>query len=273
VSPTLAPMRHLLASDLDGTLIPRNDGPEARRAVAAFRRALEGRGPDRILAYVTGRHLALALEGVAAAGLPLPDCFACDVGTSVLWREGEGWSADPDFEAEMRRAMGGADADDARRALAGTRLELQEAAKQAPFKASFYLPWEERARMEDEARRRLADAGVGGSLVWSRDVLDGRGLLDVLPEGGAKDRAVRHLAARLTIPHERVAFAGDSGNDRAALLGGWGAVLVGNAPEALKEEIRAEAERRGLEDRVYVARAPCAAGVLEGFEALGYRLR
>lgn len=266
-------MRHLLATDLDGTLIPLDRSADALRSVDAFRRAVEAPSRGWILAYVTGRHLELALEGVEATGLPRPDLLACDVGTSLWQRDDGEWSRDPDFDAEMRRAMGGADAGEARRALQEVAgLKAQEEARQAPFKASYRFPWEDRAAVEKAVRFRLSGAGVRGSLVFSRDAVDGRGLLDVLPEGGAKDRAVRHLARALDIPPERIAFAGDSGNDRAALLGGWGAILVGNAPDALKKEIRAEAGRLGLEERLHVARAPYAAGVLEGLEALGFPL-
>lgn len=267
-------MRHLLASDLDGTLIPTEPGPEADDSVAAFRRAVRSAGASWSVAYVTGRHLELALEGVEEAGLPLPDAFACDVGTSVWWRDdGGGWAPDRAFREEMRRAMGGADADRVREILAGVAgLTVQPEEKQAPFKASYDLPWDERERIDDQVRVRLAEAGVDGGLVLSRDAFDGHGLLDILPAGGAKDRAVRHLARTLEIPEERVAFAGDSGNDIAALLGGWGAVLVGNAPESLKAEVRAAARRLGLAGRVHVARAPWGAGVLEGLGALGLPL-
>lgn len=265
-------MRHLLACDLDGTLIPTDPGPEGRRAVSAFRAAVESADPPWSLAYVTGRHLELALQGVEETGLPRPDALACDVGTSVWWWRDGSWLPDEAFREEMRRAMGGADADGVREALDGIDgLSLQEPAKQAPFKASYYFPWPDRSRVSEEVGRRLEEAGIRGGRVVSRDALDGRGLLDILPEGGAKDRAVRHLARALDAPPERVAFAGDSGNDTAALLGGWAAVLVGNAPEALKEEVRIRAGREGLAERVHVARARWGEGVLEGLDALGFR--
>lgn len=266
-------MRHLLASDLDGTLLPPVDSPRAARSVEHFRRAVQGASPSWILAYVTGRHLELALEGVASVGLPRPHAFACDVGTSVWWWEEGEWVADEGFRDELRSAMGGADAEAVRRILEDVAgLEPQPEEKQGAFKASYDFPWDDRSRVMEEVARRLGDAGVRSRRVVSRDVGDGHGIVDVLPEGGAKDRAVRHLARTLGIPEERVAFAGDSGNDTAALLGGWRAVLVGNAPDALREEIRDEAARRSLTDRVHLARASWADGVLEGLDALGISL-
>jgi hydroxymethylpyrimidine pyrophosphatase-like HAD family hydrolase len=61
-----------------------------------------------------------------------------------------------------------------------------------------------------------------------------------------------------------VVFAGDSGNDTDALLSGVRSVLVGNAPDTLRSEVRASAENRGLLDRVYFASSHFAAGVVEG---------
>ncbi len=266
-------MCHLLACDLDGTLIPLDDTERSLRAVSAFHEAVSSARPGWRLAYVTGRHLELALEGVEATGLPEPDFLACDVGTTVYLKEEGGWAADPAFEARMREAMGDADADQARGGLADVAgLEPQEPVRQGEFKASFVFSWEERERVEREVLLGLRGAGVRARLVVSRDALDGRGLLDVLPDGGSKDRAVRHVAEALEIPPERVVFAGDSGNDRDALLAGWGGVLVGNAPEALRAEIRRQARRLGLEARVHLARAPYAEGVLEGVRALGFDL-
>jgi HAD superfamily hydrolase (TIGR01484 family) len=267
-------MPHLLASDLDGTLIALERGPGRRRAAAAFRAAVEASTDSVVVAYVTGRHLELALEGVADAGLPLPAFFACDVGTSIYARKGKRWVPDQGFQAEMREAMGGGDADTVRACLEEVdALALQDEDSQAPFKASYYMDWGDRVAVVQEATSRLAGEGVRHELVVSRDANDGRGLLDVLPAGGAKDRAVRHLASRLEISVEHVVFAGDSGNDRSALLAGWDAILVGNAPDALREEIRVEAGRRGLERRIHLSRASYVAGVMEGLEALGFPLR
>lgn len=266
-------MCHLLACDLDGTLLPLDDTDRSLRAVRAFTAAVSAARPGWRLAYVTGRHLELALEGVEAVGLPAPDYLACDVGTTVYRAENGGWAPDPAFRALMREAMGDADADAVRRHLAGVEgLEPQEPARQGDFKASFVFPWRERARIERAVVLGLRRAEARGRLVVSRDALDGRGLLDVLPQGGSKDRAVRHLADALDIPPERVVFAGDSGNDRDALLAGWGGVLVGNASDELRAEIRREARRLGVEARVHLARAPFAEGVLEGVRALGFDL-
>ena len=64
-------------------------------------------------------------------------------------------------------------------------------------------------------------------------------------------------------------FAGDSGNDRAAILSGVRAVVVGNAGDDLRDGLRREAERRGLGERIHFSEAPYAAGVVEGCRYFG----
>ena len=85
--------RYLLASDLDGTLIPLERDAQRLREVAELVNAVEA--SDALsLAYVTGRHLSLAQEGIEEIGLPAPDWFVCDVGTSVYRRTNGGYEAD-----------------------------------------------------------------------------------------------------------------------------------------------------------------------------------
>jgi HAD superfamily hydrolase (TIGR01484 family) len=278
--------QRLLATDLDGTVIPTpqggagGDGGRRDGGTDAFREAFERPARARrgvVLAYVTGRHLSFALEGVAGAGLPGPDLLACDVGTS-LYRPDEGawspdperWRADPDYRASMRAAMGGVDTGEIRRALAGTAdLLPQEDEKQAEFKVSWYAPAPPRLDgVVDAMRERLASVAPV-ELVASVDPSTGRGLIDVLPSGVAKDRALGFMRAELEVGPDATLYAGDSGNDRAALLSGVLAVLVGNAPRTLADELRREARGRGLGERLYLATAPFAHGVLEGCEHFG----
>jgi HAD superfamily hydrolase (TIGR01484 family) len=273
----------LLATDLDGTVIPPEgaDLGDSDGGVRAFRHAVDAprRARDGVtLAYVTGRHLAFALEGIAGAGLPAPDLLACDVGTSVYHpQHGDAstdagtWRPDAAYRARMREALGGVDASEIRHALRKTvpDLVLQEAEKQAEFKVSYYAPGPPRLdELVDAVRAGLA--GVAPvTLVASVDPADGRGLIDVLPRGVAKDRALAFMRAELGVTSDATLYAGDSGNDRAALLSGVLAVLVGNAPGALAHDLKGEARARGLGERLYVASAPFAHGVLEGCRHFG----
>ena len=83
--------RVLLASDLDRTLLPNGPQPESARARPLLR-ALAARD-DLILAYVSGRHLALVREAIAAFQLPEPAFIVGDVGSTIYRRGDRGWEA------------------------------------------------------------------------------------------------------------------------------------------------------------------------------------
>ena len=255
----------LLATDMDGTVIPLEDSPGRRAEVAAFGEAVRGR-TDLLLAYVTGRHRELAEEGIREFALPVPDLLATDVGTAVYRWDGAGFRPDPEYADLMRDAMGGVTAAELRAILTpDPALRLQEEERQGPHKVSFYVdPALDDGVLLDRIRPILVEAGARVELVLSRDEVLGMGLLDVLPRGVAKDSAVRFLHDRTGVEEERLVYAGDSGNDRAAILAGYHVIVVGNAPDALKAELREAATRRGSLDRLYFAREPYAAGVLEG---------
>jgi HAD superfamily hydrolase (TIGR01484 family) len=248
---------HLLACDLDGTLIPTT---EDRSGIARFRDALAG-WEGVVLAYVTGRHLALAEEGIQGFGLPEPRWLACDVGTSLYSREKGGFHPDQDFRTLLLERGGGWSAREIRERL--TRVEgvaLQEEEKQGEFKASFLFD----PRVEAVLREDPALTEAFSTRVWSLDPITGEGLLDVLPPGAGKADALRYLQDRHGLTLDQVTYAGDSGNDRdALLLGGFG-ILMANAPEGLVEEIQRDARRLGITHRIHLPGNPFADGVVEG---------
>jgi HAD superfamily hydrolase (TIGR01484 family) len=263
-------MPSLLATDLDGTVIPLDSDPRHDGPLEALRRAFSERGNLR-LAYVTGRHLELARAGIDEHRLPPPDFLSCDVGTSLYEVRDGAWSRLEDYREAMREAWGGRKATDVAAVLKDVRgIVPQSHERQGEFKCSFDLP--DASTFEpvlDDVHSRLAAAGIEASLVSSQDPVTGLGLLDVLPPDVTKATALSHLRRTLELPLERVVYAGDSGNDTVALLSGVKAILVGNAPAALKESVSRRAAEMGIERRIYVARSPYAGGVLEGCRHFG----
>lgn len=261
--------RSLLASDLDGTLIPLERNSQRLREVTEFVGVVDDSVNLR-LAYVTGRHLTLAREGIAELGLPSPDWFVCDVGTSVYRRTDGGFEPDEGYREAMRAAFGGLNGAEIRAAI-GTvdGLEVQEQEKQGEFKVSYYS----RGRPEpyvDTVQARLDAANAQVNLVPSHDPVTDRGLLDVLPAGVAKDYAVRYLHDHSGVDEQHLVYAGDSGNDRAAMLTGFRVIVVGNADEELKKDLGIEAVARGIAEKIYFAEHPYARGVLEGLRHFGF---
>jgi len=260
----------LLATDMDGTVLPATLDDDARATIARFAALLRG-APALRLAYVTGRHFGLAREGIEEAGLPEPDWLACDVGTSVYARADGAWTRDAGYRERMRGILGddGAARIDAA-VLSIPGLSLQPAARQGEFKRSFDAePSLDLRVVRARVERALAEGGVAGEVVASRDPADGVGLVDVLPRGVAKGTAVEHLRVVLGLTPREVVYAGDSGNDEAALLAGWRGIVVPGARAEWIERLRGEAVARGLADRVYFARTPCTGGVIEGARHFG----
>ena len=66
-----------------------------------------------------------------------------------------------------------------------------------------------------------------------------------------------------------VVFCGDSGNDFAALVAGYRAVVVGNADRSLARHVFEEHVARGWHDRLFLAQRSSTAGVLDGLRWYG----
>lgn len=262
----------LLASDLDGTLLPPPTSPAGRAAVDRFKEFVRATGLR--LAYVTGRHLNHALEGVNGVGLPLPEAFACDVGTTIFWRNEEvarpeAFRLDAEYRAMIAATPGVIESSDVQASLVDVAgLTLQEPDKQTAFKTSYYADPRRLPHVVDEVRKRLAPLGRA-RLVVSEDLHLGRGMLDVLPEGVGKATAVEFIRERLSLERHDLVFAGDSGNDRDAMLNASPAIAVANTPEDLKVELRDEAARLGRSDSIFFSPSPFATGVMEGLRHFG----
>ncbi len=258
----------LLASDLDGTLIPPEPTPRRVQEVGQLAAAVSAR-EGLALAYVTGRHLEPALEGIRGVGLPDPDFLGCEVGTALYLRSGGRYVPDEGYREAMSEALGVEGSRLTAALAAHPAVELQPVDHQGDHKVSFFTRWPVGESLLAELRAVATKVGAHVGFVVSRDVTTGRGLVDMLPHGVAKDSAVRWIADRLGLGAGAVLFAGDSGNDEAALLAGFRSVLVGNADPALVARVRRETERRGWLGRIYVSRAWYAAGVLEGCRHFG----
>lgn len=234
-----------------------------------MREALQDR-TDVVLAYVTGRDFALARQGIDEHDLPPPDVLVCDVGTSVYHAGAGGFVLDEGYRGTMAAAFADTSPGDIRNALGEIAdIEPQEDEKQAEFKISYYMTDRLETAIVDRAKACLSRLGATASLVHSHDVETGRGLLDVLPAGVAKDHAIRYLHDHAGVDDKHLVYAGDSGNDRAAMLAGYRAIVVANAAESFKVDLRRGAAGANLTDLIYFAREPFAGGVLEGCRHFG----
>jgi HAD superfamily hydrolase (TIGR01484 family) len=269
MTPARAADRQILATDLDGTLIPLDDDPQNRADLRTLAEQLDRQGVQLI--FVTGRHFASAAQAMENYRLPAPAWLICDVGTSIFQRQASGrFEAVADYQQHQARIIAELPMEALRRRLeAMDALRLQEPDKQGKFKLSFYT---DAARLEDvvaRLRQVLKRTAAPYSVIASVDPFTGDGLIDVLPATVSKAHALSWLVRRFRIRPEAIVFAGDSGNDLAALTAGYRAILVGNAQRAVAEQARRVHRESGWEDRLYLARGKATSGVLEGCRWFG----
>jgi len=255
----------MLASDMDGTVIPLELNDRRMAEIAAFKSAVEG-AEGLLLAYVTGRNLALAEKGMGQHGLPRPQFLVCDVGTSVYRSAPAGFEWDEGYAQLMEDARGGLDLREVQHEIAHLPgLLIQPDEKQTESKLSYYLSTDIHHPEILESVQAVLDRLDGKfQAVYSVGAPHGTGLLDLLPAGVAKDFAIRYLHDQTGLAPDQLVYAGDSGNDLAAMLTGFRGIVVGNATQELKDRLEVRGRELGILDRLYFAQELYVAGVMEG---------
>ncbi len=235
----------LLVSDIDNTLL--GDAASLRELMAWLETHRQ-----MGFAVATGRSLELTLKVLRQWKVRRPDILISSVGSEIHY--GRTLKPDVGWTSHIRYRWRRADVQQLLDRMPG--LRLQPAENQREFKLSYYL---DRDRAPDlrEIRAELSRHQLYARLIHSHRVF-----LDVLPVRASKGQAVRYLAYRWGLPLERILVAGDSGNDREMLVGDTLAVVVGNHSEEI-------ADLAGHE-RIYMASAHHAAGILEGIRHYGF---
>lgn len=262
----------VLATDLDGTLIPLDDSPEHREDLATLERELAEH--DAALVYVTGRHLGSVRKVIRHAPLPAPTWILCDVGTTICRVENGRTIASKEYADRLSEISGGVGLDAMRPELQRIEgLRVQEAEKLGPFKLSFYCDGARVAELTERVETRLRELDAPYSVVSSVDPFNGDGLVDVLPRGVNKAFALQWWSESQGLCDASVIYAGDSGNDWDALVAGYRAILVGNACRKLATRVADRHAANGWTDRLYLAQKSATSGVLEGWRAFRDRRR
>lgn len=209
--------KHILATDLDGTLV---GDPDGLQQLLEF---YEEQVYDVSLIYITGRYFDSALSLIEEENLPVPDILVTDVGSSIYI----GNSFDKDLEWQKRIKANWMP--DEIHAIAATVPGLTKQPMFLENRCSYYVADE---KPVEEFRNKLASSGIPHKLIFSggKDV-------DIVPEESGKGRALQYLLDKYKVEDAKLLVAGDSGNDLEMLTLGFPSVIVGNAqPELLESD-------------------------------------
>lgn len=228
---------HLLATDLDGTLVG------DRAGLQELLDFYEQQPYEVGLIYITGRHLASARQLIADEGLPIPHALVTDVGTEIY--TGDDFQKDEKWESRLMEEWKPQHVEKLAQSIDGlTPQELPVNSRR-----SYHVT---DAQAVEQFRTLLEAQSVPHKLIFS-----GGKDLDILPPASGKGQALSYLLERHGISDAKLLVAGDSGNDLEMLTLGFPSVIVGNAQPELKNH-----EEHPL---IFRANRHCAGGIYEAW--------
>lgn len=258
--PALRP--RVLATDLDGTLIPLPGSKVNREALLEIAKARSVQNLP--LVFATGRHLESVEEAITEFDLPSPDWIVCDVGSRIVDCRAGSREDFVAYSEHLLELAGGLSRTEVESALSGIEgLSLQVPEHQTDFKVSYECASGQLDAILEQVEARTA--GLPYSCMGSLDPFLNCGLIDVMPGRVNKAYALLWLATHGDFKPDEVVYSGDSGNDLAALASGFRAIIVANASKGLIGKVAALQHERGVSaERRYEAKGEATSGVLEG---------
>jgi sucrose-6F-phosphate phosphohydrolase len=245
--------RFLFITDLDNTLV----GDDLALAKLNQQLAQHRQQYGTQIVYSTGRSRTSYSKLAAAKSLLEPDVLIVSVGTEIYYSNSE--TPDSEWAAKLSHKW---DRDEVVAAAAHfADLTLQAESEQRPYKASYFLTEQAAAAVIPQLESMLRDRGLNIQLVYS-----GGKDLDILPQQANKGMAMIFLRQSLAIDPDLTVACGDSGNDLSLFtVGQERGIIVGNAMPELLQWYQTYATANH-----YLAKAHCAAGILEGLRHFGF---
>jgi sucrose-6-phosphatase len=245
--------KFLLVTDLDHTLV----GDDQALAELNQRMTKHRQEYGSLFVYATGRSPILYQELKDEKHLLDPDALIAAVGTEI-YREG---SSTPDAQWSEQLSQGWDREEIVATAAHFADLVPQADTEQRPFKVSYFLTEEAAEEVLPQLETLLKQRQMDIKFVYS----SGKDL-DILPKRADKGLAVSFLRQSLGIDPSRTVVCGDSGNDIALFQNGQErGIIVGNARSELLQWHLANPNPNR-----YMAKAHCAAGILEGLAHFGF---
>jgi sucrose-6F-phosphate phosphohydrolase len=239
----------LFITDLDHTLV----GDDAAMAKLNLQLEQHRHQHGTQIVYSTGRSLTSYRHLTAEKPLLPPDILICAVGTEIYLRANE--PADALWAEKLSQGWDRALVV----AIAAHFADLtpQPASEQRPFKVSFYLTEQAAVETVSQLQAHLDEQGLETQVIYS-----GSKDLDILPRQANKGMAMTFVRQRLEVEPLRTVACGDSGNDIALFADRLErGIIVGNARSELLEW-----HDENPNSNRYLAKAHCAAGILEGLQ-------
>lgn len=259
----------VLATDLDGTLIPLPNEPANTADLKTLGEEFDN--DNATLVFVTGRHFESVMDAIQQFQLPQPEWIICDVGTSIFHRESSSkFNPVGTYHDHLAEIIASFPIQQLKATLSdASGLRLQEEEKQGPFKLSYYADAKKLEELVQQAQIQLDNHHAPYGIIHSIDPFNGDGLIDMLPSGVSKAHALAWWVDHARLDPESVVFAGDSGNDVAALTAGYQAIVVANADRSVAERVSEAHRRAGWKNRLHLASNEATSGVLEGWQWFG----
>jgi sucrose-phosphate synthase len=240
----------MLITDIDNTLLGDDEALEQLKQLVRQHRDHMGFG------VASGRSLELVVDVLSENGIDPLDVVITSVGSEIYY--GPELFPDKGYASRLRAKWRPERIRQALKTLPFLYLQTGPHT-QREFKISYDLSEEVSAEEAiPQVHDALSRARAPYSLIFSHGTF-----VDILPHGASKGKAVRYLAGKWNIPLDKVATAGDSGNDREMLVGQTAGIVVANHDQELASL------RQSKSSRVYFAKNRCAAGIIEGLQHYG----
>jgi HAD superfamily hydrolase (TIGR01484 family) len=259
----------VLATDLDGTLIPLPDSKKNQAALVKISEAVKEKKFNLI--FCTGRHFTSVADAQVEFSLPEPEWIICDVGTSIHHNENGSFPEFSAYEHHLSEMTGRTSREEIESLLEGLQgLMLQQEDHQRPFKISYECASDQTDELVERISKLLHDFRIPYEASGSIDPFLNCGLIDLLPSGVSKAYALKWLAEYAGYGPGDVVYAGDSGNDYPALISGCRAILVANASKGLPQKVRKALKAKKKTRNLFMATEKATSGVLQGLQNYGF---
>lgn len=228
---------HLLATDLDGTLV--GDTKSLKTLLDFY----DSQTYQVSLIYITGRHYRSALSLITEESLPVPQVLITDVGTGIY--TGEELQQDLEWTRILELAWNPEKIDSIASRISGLTSQNLPITNRCSYFASD-------STVVEAFGFELNNANIPHKLIYSggRDV-------DILPPGSGKGQALQYILNKYNLDDAKLLVAGDSGNDVEMLTMGFPSVIVGNAQPELLEQAE--------HSSIYRAKQKYAGGIHEAW--------